>query len=97
MSYGVDQRIRIVLTSKWAGWVGGNYWSLSGEAWGEVKVDQTPVLFSDGRTVFPAQARVQSEAGADAPIVSEVGIGKVGSEIFIGIAEGDGTGVGDAE
>ena len=67
-----------------------------GEVAGDVEVDEASIEFIDGRGVLPAKTEGEGEIRLETPIVTDVEIGLEGAEIFVGVAESDGAGVGDA-
>src|SRR5262245_18025942 len=62
-----------------------------------LEVYETPVQLADRRAVFPPNAEIQGEAGAQSPIVCDVSSRPRRAEILVRVAEGDRAGVGDAE
>ena len=64
---------------------------------GYVEVDEAAVELGEGGAVLPAQAGVDGEVGADAPVVGDEGVVDGLAEVLVGVAEGDGAGVGHAQ
>src|SRR5262249_51519417 len=94
---GLDEGIGVFLAGERPYRIVGPHGGDGAVAGSDVQVDQAAVLFDDRRAVFVAHAGVQRETGIDAPIIGEITVPGSGAEVFVGIAERDGTGIGDAQ
>ena len=97
MPVGAQQRIGIVLEGEGADRVRSQHWNRIRKTRSDVQVHQPPVLFGGGSPIFPAQAQVQAESRADAPIVGHKSVGNGFPKILVGVAERDRAGVRHAE
>ena len=62
-----------------------------------VQVHETSVKFRGRRLVFPARTRLHGERRAEAHVVGDVGVGRKGAQILVGVSEGNRAGTGNAE
>ena len=67
------------------------------EARRNVEVDEAAEKLRDGRAILPANAGVERELWRHAPVVGHIFVVDGFAEIFVGIAIGDGAGVGNTE
>jgi hypothetical protein len=94
-----QQRIGIAGLARQQGAIGvwgTAYRLLTGEVRTNIKIHQTVLELSDGRLKIPAHADIQAQIAFDSPVVIHEPIHPGRAEIFVRIAECDGTGGGQA-
>jgi len=75
----------------------GHHRRYSRKARSDVQIHQAAIQLGNGSAIFPAHSRVQRELRIDPPIVIDESVVDGLPEILIGVAEGDGAGVRNAQ